>query len=125
MRKVIYQSPIRETARVGSPGALRPVLDKLFTEDDRFWMCGSGDVLFKFAGADREASLALMCRRPFGYHIIYALKRGEGDRDMYVSAEGSEFRELVSLFVGGDFFNFWRDFFVTEEKARLAVKQFC
>jgi len=105
---------------------MNAVLAEILKEDDHFWLTGAGDVILTFSDKSRDASLGVMFRKPFGYLLTYDNNwPTDARKELYVSVAGSDFRELVSLFVGGDFFNFWRDFFVSREKAREAIMQFC
>jgi hypothetical protein len=107
-----------------------PGLDELRTmilsPDPRMFLSGSGDVLIEYRAPDLRAELSIMFRQSYGFLLTHTYKAGgDSPDDMYVSVSGSPFAERVSLFVGGDYFLFWRALFISADQAREAVVQFC
>lgn len=99
------------------------VLECLLEDNPKKWKGGSGDASLTFKSSNGESTLGFMFRANYGFVLTYSCESKSGSEFFY-SSSGQAKGMLVSLFVGGDFFNFDQSMFVSENQLCSAVEQF-
>jgi hypothetical protein len=97
-------------------------------DDQEFWRSGSSCAAIRYqVSVETYHKLALMCRPGTGYYISHSTFREEKlvPDTTFVALTRLEFRDKVSLDVGGDFFNFPASAFLPPQTAEAVVVDFC
>jgi hypothetical protein len=99
------------------------VLECLLEDNPKKWKGGSGDASLTCKSSNWESTLGFMFRATYGFVLTYSSESKSGSEFFY-SSSGQAKGIPVSLFVGGDFFNFDQSMFVSENHLCSAVEQF-
>lgn len=123
MRKNVaatFRRPGGESIEVPDPEV---VCSFLLNASEKEWKTGSGDATLLISRGGETQELAFMCRPGVGM-ILTFLRETKSLREYLFSITDAEFGTPVSLFVGGDFFNFDKSLFVSIDDACKVVRQF-
>jgi hypothetical protein len=98
-------------------------LDYVLDDNPKKWQGGSGDASLTHQSSKTEQTLTFMFRTRYGYILTYCSENATG-REFFYSSSGPATGNVVSVFVGGDFFNFDESLFVEKPSIVAAVEQF-
>lgn len=102
-----------------SPDFVREVI---YNEGNAYWQSNAGDAAFWFDENDeRKADLIVVGKDPEGFRLEYQSYADDGD---YVLTNEAPSNEEVTVYVGGNRTNYWKNQFVSKETAWKAIEHF-